>query len=212
MKTKRNILFTAFLTIVLASVACEGPAGPQGLQGERGPSGSPGPEGTANVISSEWLDIEWDVDGSFIKEMYIAEPLITEEFIETGTALMFIRVEEENVAHPLPFLIGSDFLTFTIVNDPENHIGLIYQVLSQDGSPAGSYSDLQIRYILIPDGITASGKAASGREEYNAVKEYFGRPEQEGSGFAIDRWTIFDSCGEFIRKSVYRSIGSSQII
>ncbi len=67
MKTLFDNLFTITLVaMVLALTSCntEGPTGPQGTPGPQGPQGTPGEDGedgTANVIYSEWMDLDWNL-------------------------------------------------------------------------------------------------------------------------------------------------------
>lgn len=185
-----NVYLTILLSLCLAFASCkqsEGPTGPQGEpgpqgqqgpQGEQGPPGEDGEDGTANVIYSDWMDIDWNVsDGPNIKTMLISEPLITEEFTDMGTILMYARSKttEVNIAIPLPFLQGNDYLYFYALNGHETfNDGIVFNAESVDYAiPVDAFEDTEIRYILIPDGVPAKMPAGF-FEDYIAVKEYYG--------------------------------------
>lgn len=160
-------------------LSCEGPAGPEGPQGQQGPQGEQGlqgpmgEEGTANVIYSDWLDIDWDQDGTNSKAMFITEPLITDELIENGTILMFIRSQLGNVVFPLPYINSGDYLYFAVGNEPGVLVGILFAADSMDGSSVGSYSENQIRYILIPGGVQNKVAKTIDFKNYNQVAKIF---------------------------------------
>lgn len=174
MKTK---LWINLLIIGLTSASCEGPMGPQGPQGEKG---------AANVIYSEWLDIEWNgANEPDYKRMDIIEPVITEEFMSKGTVLMYLQVvrsESDRLVHALPFTTSTN-LTFGFFMRPEGFTSSLPGTFPHDaglsfyiqygGSGLASYSSYtQVRYILIPDGKPA--KVSSGFwNDYEAVTKYF---------------------------------------
>ncbi|QEC54108.1 collagen-like protein [Anseongella ginsenosidimutans] len=68
----------------------KGASGPKGATGPKGPKGDPGPQGlkgekgTANVIYSDWMDIERDLDTQLKNEMYVTVPQLTREFLNVG--------------------------------------------------------------------------------------------------------------------------------
>lgn len=182
LNTIKNFLFIVTIALItgLTSLSCEGPEGPtgaQGPQGSEGPQGLQGPqgeEGTANVIYSPWMDIEWDEDESNSKIMFIAELLITEEFVETGTVLMFIKSSGGNLVYPLPFVNGSDFLYYALGYEPGIIVGLVFSVESMNGSTVNSYPDNQIRYVLIPDGIENTAGKQIDFNNYDQVAKWYG--------------------------------------
>lgn len=188
MKTTFYYFFTFIIALMVAISACntEGPTGPQGTpgpqgeQGLQGPPGEDGEDGTANVIYSEWIAINWNLnDGTYTKEMLINEPMITEEFINTGTLLMFARNSTIafNHAIPLPYLTAS-ILRFYALNGHETvSDGIVVISESVDSStPTNEYSNTEIRYVLIPGGVPAKMPAGF-FEDYDAVKEYYGIPD-----------------------------------
>lgn len=187
MKIKIHVLITTVLTLCLAMAACKGPTGsdgqpgPQGAQGPQGEQGLQGEPGTANVIYSEWMAINWNIsDGTFTKQMLINEPMITEEFVNTGTLLMFARnpALDVNIAIALPFLQGNDYLYFYALNGHETiNDGIVFNAESVDFStPVNEFSNTEIRYVLIPGGMPAK-MSDKFFEDYNAVRDYFRIPD-----------------------------------
>src|SRR3546814_16208510 len=79
MKPFKLLLSALFLATLLLSCEKEGPPGPAGAAGEQGPrgeTGATGPKGakgdpgTANVIYSDWIPVDWNVlDGNTVKRM-----------------------------------------------------------------------------------------------------------------------------------------------
>lgn len=189
---KRQIKYTLSFIIAIALagfIACEGPAGPQGEegpQGEQGPEGPQGEQGTANVIYSEWIEVEWNgADEDDYKRMDIIEPMISEEFMRSGTVIMYLLVTGGNapVVFALPFSTATgQTLAFFMRPDgfsaslpgtfPEES-GLSFYIQRDGGVASGGLDE--IRYILIPDGIPAKMSAGFWKD-YEAVTEYFGIP------------------------------------
>ncbi|NBC03450.1 MAG: hypothetical protein GVY20_07060 [Bacteroidetes bacterium] len=143
--------------------------------------GPPGEDGTANVMYSDWLNIEWNgVDNPTIKIMVIDEPLLTEDYFDDGgTLLMYFRmaITGGHVIYPIPFKNGNDYLFYGFVNVPGTAIELQFAVESIDGTTAvGDYMDDQVRYILIPDGVPAK-MPSNFFDDYNKTINYLGVPE-----------------------------------
>jgi hypothetical protein len=143
--------------------------------------GPAGEDGTANVMYSDWLNIEWNgFDGTLTKIMTIDEPLLTEDYFDNGgTILMYIRmpITGGHIVYPIPMNNGNDHLFYGFVNVPETAVELQFGVESMDGTTAvDSYPDDHIRYILIPDGVPAK-MPSNFFDDYNKTIHYFGIPE-----------------------------------
>lgn len=181
-----------FISIVLffafASIACEGPTGsdgpqgPQGEQGSEGPQGPQGEPGTANVIYSDWMNINWNFsDGTTFKQMYIEEPrAVEEDFLTNGTLLMYLKIEapEGIITAPLPFTNGTDYLTYLAADVPGEDVeGIVVRLEATDGATPvqSNWNDYQFRYVMIPGGVPAKMKEDF-LKDYEAVKEYYGIP------------------------------------
>lgn len=176
MKQVFSISCTLFLSLLLIATGCKkgdtGPAGPQGDQGDPGPQGPQGPPGSANVIYSDWLDVEFDAQtdnngDTVILFATINAPKLTAEILDRGEMKTYVNLGTvgDPAVYPLPF-IGNAFI------DVEYVIGGINlfsnAVASTDGS--GNNKTLQYRYVLIPGGQPA--RSAINWNDYNSVKKY----------------------------------------
>lgn len=185
--TTINSCFPLFLCLMgfgLIAASCEGPAGPEGprgFQGEQGPEGPRGPEGNANIMYSEWMDIEWSEDSSDSqKEMGIRESRITVDFLNAGGfVLMFIKAESNGIVqlYTLPLETGNGnflyrFNTFAAEGDDG---GLLFYILSLDGTaiPEEAWKGFQIRYVLIPGSVNLNAKGFD-MQDCEQVAGYYG--------------------------------------
>lgn len=176
MKNTFYLVFITILAIGLASVACEGPSGPdgpQGPQGKQGPEGPQGPrgeEGTANVIYSEWFDVDWNgVNTDTQKTMNIDIPEITEDFLDNGVVLVYAGEPNSYAALPMAFNNYAVYY-FTRVGRVRLHVRPL-----SEGTLQVEWIE-QVRYVLIPGGLPAKMPAGFWKD-YEAVAEYFGIPE-----------------------------------
>jgi hypothetical protein len=188
MRTSITKLLTLLFIITLA--ACSdgdpGPAGPQGQPGATGAAGAQGPEGakgdpgTANVVYSEWKELEFNgVNESNYRTMRISEPMVTNEFLEKGgVSLFFLRVADEDVALvvSIPYTqAGVKLFNVTQTASGVHSLGLI--ATTEDGSDfsADMFEGVQVRYILIPGGTLTTGGRMS--YSYESLKESYNIPD-----------------------------------
>lgn len=185
MKTASTKFLTAI--VIISLTACSdgdpgptGPQGPQGEQGTQGPGGEKGDPGTANVIYSEWLDIEWNsANDPNYKTMSIPEPMITSEFLEKGgVALFFLRLVSGDLTLvvPVPYQQASVYLTSVAqIKAGESTLGLM--AMTHDGSSFSEdlFEGLEVRYVLIPGGtLTAGGRASY---SYESLQNLYNIPD-----------------------------------
>ncbi|TVQ03045.1 MAG: hypothetical protein EA359_10515 [Balneolaceae bacterium] len=194
------IIVYLLITSLIIALGCEGPTGPEGPQGQQGvqgttgeagpegPQGPPGVDGNANVIYSEWLELDeenWSDSFNFFsqirREYDIEEPAINEEILNRGTVNVFIRFPnllDDDVVFSLPTILNitkteSQYLG---VDLETGFINLVFHDLDGGSDPGIIPSDLvEIRYIIIPGGVAA--KALSkypDLNDYSAVIEYYG--------------------------------------
>lgn len=135
-------------------------------------------KGTANVIYSSWIEVNWNItDRSTLKQMLISEPRTTEKFTNRGTLLMYAQnpTPENNIVVPLPFFQGNDHLYYYALNGDNTYSdGIILNAESIDGStPVGDFSGVEVRYVLIPGGVPAKMQPDFFKD-YEAVAEYYG--------------------------------------
>jgi hypothetical protein len=181
--------------LLLSCSAEDGEDGAMGLQGDpgpQGPEGEQGEPGTANVMYSEWLDVEWNgADESAYKRMDIVEPLITEEFMETGTVLMYLNLSggSQGIVFALPFSTDSG-QAFTFFMRPEGFTaplpgtfpedaGLSFYIEREGGVASGGIGP--IRYVLIPGGTDLSSisgtSTAYSKMTYRELASHFNIPD-----------------------------------
>ena len=188
MKTTIAKLLTIVMIITLA--ACSdgdpGPAGPQGQQGTAGAQGAQGPEGekgdpgTAHVIYSEWMDLEWNgFNDPNYKTMRIEDPMITSEFLENGGILLFfIRVTspETTIVIPVPYQSNNVYLfSAANISSGEGTVGLVAYSLDGATFSEDLFVGLEVRYVLIPGGTLATGGRVS--YAYESLQNLYNIPD-----------------------------------
>lgn len=169
-----GLMFMAALSISSCSKGEDGedglpgPQGEQGIQGEQGPQGEPG---TANVMYSDWIPIDWNlVDSDSYKSMLIEDERVTEEFIENGgLVLVFLKVSDTFGATGIfqfPYFMDSNnYLDALYIKITESEMGDMEGVAIRYFLESGSdplyreFGDnVWVRYVLIPGGVDLSGK------------------------------------------------------
>jgi hypothetical protein len=198
---KTNVLsFKVFLPMVLSmalAISCSpddgadgavGPQGPQGEQGVAGPQGEQGEKGepgTANVIYSDWVNTEFGNNIIATSESFsIAAPEIDPDMLNFGTILVYARridAEIGNIVYQLPIVFGAARQQSYYFRAQSEEI-IISVVGNEQGESVGDGAFLQqYRYVLIPGGVSTSGK--SGQEldfskmTYEEVINHFNIPE-----------------------------------
>lgn len=176
------------LILALAGAACKGPTGSTGPEGPRGPQGEQGTmgePGNANIMYSDWMNIEWDEAGSneTIKQMPILESRITQDFLnDGGLILMFMKVEGSSgnvVFYTLPLLTGGGSFYYrfvTLVGGETAGIVFLLQSLDDTTIPDYLWEDYQIRYVLVQGSVNLAAKGMDW-ENYNKIVEYYRIPE-----------------------------------
>lgn len=119
-----------------------GPKGATGAQGSKGDKGEKGDTGTANVIYSQWLGIEFTQAVFWHAEIQTAK--ITPDIINKGMVLVYFKASASNApVYKLNYNLGNTFLIQSIAP------GQIILNASQD------YSDpnYQFRYVIVPGSV-----------------------------------------------------------
>ncbi|MCK0161007.1 collagen-like protein [Allomuricauda sp. F6463D] len=168
-----GLMFMAALSISSCSKGEDGedglpgPQGEQGIQGEQGPQGPQGEPGTANVMYSDWIPIDWNLQNySTLKAMLIEDERVTEEFIdEGGLLLVFLKVTDIGATgvFQFPYFINSNtYLDALYINVPDDNIeGVAIRYFHEVDSDLlyDYYEDnVWVKYVLIPGGVDLSGK------------------------------------------------------
>lgn len=164
----------------------QGPAGPAGPQGEQGAQGEQGEPGTANVIYSDWVDTELGSNiVSTSASFSIEAPEIGPDMLNFGTILVYgRRIElpgDGNIVYPLPIVFGAARQQSYYFRAQSDEI-IISVVANEEGESVGDGSFLeQYRYVLIPGGVSTSGKLTPDMDltkmSYEEVVELFSIPE-----------------------------------
>ncbi|MCB0372444.1 MAG: collagen-like protein [Muricauda sp.] len=201
---KTNVLsFKVFISMALSSVlvaSCSpedgadgavGPQGPQGEQGVAGPQGEQGDQGeqgepgTANVIYSDWVNTELgDNILSTSASFTIDAPEIDADMLNFGTILVYARRIDGvigNIVYQLPIVFGAARQQSYYFRAQSDEI-IISVVGNEEGENVGDGTFLeQYRYVLIPGGVSTSGKSASEMDftkmSYDELIAYFNIPE-----------------------------------
>lgn len=203
MQSRRSLfsIITVFFLGALFMVSCSaedgetgpagpaGPEGPQGVQGEQGPQGDQGEQGdpgTANVIYSDWIPIDFPPGGGLLQKVLTlaSEQEITDLGVDLetssvlvygrGDVLIFSGIE----VFPLPFSTGANIrYTYMIDGGEINLVGL---------APPGENNDFDIfddyRYVIIPGGQPATEEASKSpidfsKLSYQQLIDLFAIPE-----------------------------------
>jgi hypothetical protein len=174
----KNLITVIAFIFILFLFSCEGdpgPAGPQGTKGDKGETGlqgaigPQGPAGTANVIYSSWSNASsWILSGSYWYH-YRSAPQISQSIIDSGLIYAYTKLPNSTAVYPLP-ISGEPWTNFYI-----NGVGSIAFVTNSFGVPSNL---IQFRYIIIPGGVSTSGRKASvDFTNYNEVKLYYNIPD-----------------------------------
>ncbi|MCC5942352.1 MAG: hypothetical protein JJU37_12505 [Balneolaceae bacterium] len=145
--------------------------GPKTESGWGEPLDLQGPPGTANVYYSGWLDRVWNsLDNPNWKQMSIDEPAVTEELLNTGVILVYVRgLGPQVFAIPFVEMVHSyRFFAFT------GSIELVAR--STDGSDVDADWITHVRYVLIPGGVPLK-LSEEILKDYEQVKEIFNLPD-----------------------------------
>lgn len=184
MKAKKIYYLFLVIAIGFAQTVCSPEDGRDGIDGEQGPAGE---DGNANVMYSNWMPISWnEQDDPTYKVMSIEEPLITQEFIDSGgVVFMYFGYVSGSVTliYPIPVILGNDYLSYYYGTDSNsNFSGVILTADSMDGiTPVNNYINplFNIRYVLITEGIPLGKNAQQDWEKvdknnYEEVAAFLG--------------------------------------
>lgn len=186
-----NLFACLALAFALLAVSCgkdgdtgpAGAAGPAGPAGPTGPTGPTGPEGSANVIYSDWLDVEYKPDtvhlaGGAIDTLgyfaVIEVPKLDLDMLTTGEIKVYLNgfSAADPAVIPLPYFSVYSGLsinpTFYLNEIDLYSNGDISTVMDNAGVKYQQY-----RYVLIPGGEEAR-KAKIDWNNYEQVKQYLG--------------------------------------
>lgn len=193
MKNNAFVFFCmiAVLSMVLFTSCKKGDTGPKGDAGAQGNPGAAGPKGTANVVYSAWMNTNpWVASTTSIgtgKSTFyfdITTTQVTQGIIDSGTVLVYAKFVAETdgsgIAKLLPSIYYNAGGTATQFRFQHglllNKIRIICDVLPS-GTP---HSANQVRYIIIPGGVPASGRMMQpdfAKMSYEEVCRLYNIPE-----------------------------------
>jgi len=175
-----------FLSIAILVSACsKGDAGPAGEKGDKGDTGdkgttgATGKPGTANVIYSEWMDVEFGrIDTTTTRMVGVIEaPKLVDSILQKGEIKVYWNIGSASD----PFIVSLPYLNNrALPGYVDLWINAYYQpggialISNYDVSSAVDAGEAvwQYRYVLIPGGVTA--RSAVNWNDYASVKAYLG--------------------------------------
>jgi hypothetical protein len=142
--------------------------------------GAKGDTGTANVMYSPWLDVDFspatnNAGDTVIWFGTITAPKITASILDSGVVKAYVNLgtATNKLIFPLPI---TDLYALTDITELQVYYtpGKIEMYSDVD---AGTFTSSgqkawQYRYVIIPSGVP-TGRSAINWNDYNAVKEYF---------------------------------------
>jgi hypothetical protein len=166
------VIFSLFVLVACSKEGDTGPVGPAGPAGPAGPVGPAGPAGSANVIYSDWLDVDFEPnEDSSNWTATIPAASLTQEMLNQGEIKVYINFNTSNdpVVFPLPYFDGAVIINPVFFTDT---IALVSTVDASTIQEAGD-TFFQYRYVLIPGSELAAIPANINLDRYADVKKYF---------------------------------------
>ncbi len=154
-----------------------GPTGPTGPAGPTGPVGPQGPAGTANVIYSSWAAVSTFTiidttlpDFVSVKRWIRPAPSLTQAIVDNGIVLSYCRVPIGGVSvngpNLLPYIFPFGSSIFLLNQIPVASKIIYYTADMTTGVGWTPNGILEIRYVLIPGGVSG-GRSAEKACEIN---------------------------------------------
>jgi len=190
LETKLNFFLNRFMafTLLFLISACSVEDGVDGTDGEDGQ------DGNANVITSDWFQIQYDdmsganppTWGAMILTNEDIPEVDLEDFVETGgVALVYFKLyegadETEYIILPTPTTFGN--LTFLSgFSNLQSELGLTIQINGPDVSQFENIPNLTFRYVLIPASVIEARQALNKEQwsdinikDYSEVRSFLG--------------------------------------
>lgn len=190
LETKLNFFLNRFMafTLLFLISACSVEDGVNGTDGEDGQ------DGNANVITSDWFQIQYDdmsganppTWGAMILTNEDIPEVDLEDFVETGgVALVYVKLyegadETEYIILPTPTTFGN--LTFLSgFSNLQSALGLTIQINGPDVSQFENIPNLTFRYVLIPASVIEARQALNKEQwsdinikDYSEVRSFLG--------------------------------------
>ncbi|GAA3771952.1 hypothetical protein GCM10022271_00090 [Corallibacter vietnamensis] len=175
---KQTVKTTTYLMLAFVmafTISCSPEDGRDGLPGEQGPAGE---DGNANVVSSDWFQIQFDHTNGANDYGYMAIDIPNyQEFIDNGgVAMMYVRqtlLGDEYIIYQLPY---EDIFSFALANVPSEGVenSLILFANQTDVSDLETEPGLTFRYILVPGNTTSKSQVNFEKMSYEDVINQLG--------------------------------------
>jgi hypothetical protein len=147
---------------------------------KKGDDGAKGDTGTANVMFSPWLTVDYaptlnSAGDTVIWFATIPAPKITKAIIDSGTVKVYVNIgsSADPYVFPLPL---TDYYGLTGVQNINLYftVGNIELYATEDGGTetSGGNKVWQYRYVIIPGGVP-TGRSAVNWNDYEAVKKLY---------------------------------------
>jgi len=176
--------YFAIAAIMLLSSCKKGDMGPAGPAGPAGAPGTIGPVGSANVIYTNWFNLDYNPEtenGDTVRFVAtIQAPKLVDSILARGDIKVYFnfRTPSNPDVIPLP-LFDPIYFNPAVVINPDFFRSLIVVTSNYN---MGTFDEneekrFQYRYILIPGGTagrTAPGGKAIDWNNYKEVQEYLG--------------------------------------
>lgn len=149
-----------------------GAAGPAGAQGEQGVQGE---NGNANVIASDWLDTDFDDEATTFTDFDIEIPNLTRSEIDESAILVYFN--DTFTIHPAPYVTRFRAFNQSLRDNSDGGYDLILTGRTMDGNAYTFDWMEEFRYVIIPQGVSVSGKSAGidyNKMSYEEVMDHFG--------------------------------------
>src|SRR5690554_404448 len=164
MKMTKLILLTLLVSF---SFSC---SPEDGKDGAPGPQGEPGADGNANVIISDWFQIEFDYINSTNNAADMIIPIENlDSFLQNGGAiLLYIKWDEGTFVDILPLPVDTRY--FYIVSTLEG--GIIFNAVDNNVSNLENTPQVTLQYVLIPGNASARMNLDGDKIPYQELMEY----------------------------------------
>ncbi len=184
--TKRffSVLFIAGLMMACSKDGQDGAVGPQGAQGEQGAAGAQGEQGntgTANVISSDWIPMNFISPGAQQSNVMWLDTFSSKE-LNPATDVVLVYGQRDtdgdnNGVYPLPFILATqdEYYGYGLFGAKPSGTGIQVRVNSLDGGVNLFTFFTEYRYVIIPGGNPASSKSSVDytKMTYEEIAELF---------------------------------------
>lgn len=179
----RNIFRMSMMVLALFIISCDGEDGMDGIDGIAGTAGTngtdgaqglAGEDGNANVIASEWLDTDFDDEATTFTDFDIEIPNLTRSEINESAVLVYFN--DSFTIYSAPYVTRFRTFNYRLRGNSDDGYDLILTGQTMDGNAYTFDWMEEFRYVIIPQGVSASGKSAGidyNKMSYEEVMDHF---------------------------------------